>query len=472
MSNESLESWIQQQGDLIETFHSQGQRGSQDPELYTIPAERTNWIDEQRALMETSALGDLSHHMTAVRIEGPDALRLLRTLCVNDFDNFEIGQGKQIVMCSPDGYLIGDGPLLRLDENKFFSAGLHGTKWLKFNLEQGEYDVAVNIEPPTPLLPAGETPEKFIYQLQGPTTNDVLRQLTDDDFQDIGFFSFKEITLTGHEIIAFGHGMSPESGFELIGPYEQAEKIKDAIHDAGAEYGLRELGRKAYVAQSTKLGWVPPWPKPFYAGDEFVEYRRWVDSEKENKYGKAYWADEATLESSFSIEGSFASTDITDYYLCPVEIGYKKLINFEHEFIGKEALKEAVEQQDRTLVSLFWDPKDAKKVNDRLYDNGEIYKTFGDLPLIRRATMPYDEVRKDGELVGISHTRSYQWDIRGVVSLCRIDKEFSDPGTEVTVIWGEPDGTSPNPSIEDHVQTEISATVREAPYKQKAKADR
>lgn len=469
MEAANLDEWVQEQDDLIETFRKQGERGSQDPTLYDIPPERTNWIDEQRALMEACAFGDLSHHMTAVHLRGPDVVRLLKDLCVNNFDNFEIGRAKQIIMCSPNGDLIGDGPLLRLDEDDFYGPGIHGTKWLKFNLEAGDYDVSVEIEPPTPLLPADRSPETFVYQIQGPTTAAVLEELTEDDFRDIAFFAFEEVTLAGRDAIAFGHGMSPELGLEFIGPYEYADEIRDALLEAGQEYGLRELGRKSYVAQSTKLGWVPPWPKPFYAGEEFEDYRQWVDREKEDEFGKAYWADVDSLETSFSIEGSFDSNDINDYYLSPVEVGYKKLIDFDHDFIGKEALEEAVNNQKRTLVSLMWNNEDIQRVNDSIFGEGDIHKSFGGLPLIRRATMPYDQVLKDGDPVGISYTRSYQWDIRGVVSLCSIDVEFSEPGTEVTLVWGEPNGHAPNPSIEDHIPTEITATVRPAPYKAKEK---
>lgn len=469
MDAETLEEWVQAQDDLLKTFREQGQRGSQDPSIYSIPPERTNWIAEQKALAETCALGDLSHHMTAVHLQGPDAVRFLKDLCVNDFENFEVGRAKQIVMCSHDGYLIGDGPLLRLDEREFYGAGIHGTKWLQFNLETGDYDVAVEIEPPSPLLPSDRSPEKFVYQIQGPNTGDVLEQLTDDEFREIGFFAFEEITLAGRDVIAFGHGMSPEAGYELIGPYEYADEIRDALREAGQEHGFRELGRKSYVAQSTKVGWVPPWPKPVYESEEMKAYREWVDLETEHAFGKAYWTDVETLETSFSIEGSFDADDISEYYLRPFEIGYGKLIDFDHDFIGREALEEERATQGRTLVSLLWDDDGAAEVNSSVFGDGDVYKSFGDLPLVRRATMPYDTVLKGGKTVGLSYTRSYQWDIRGIASLCSIDTEHSDPGTEVTVVWGEPDGHSPNPNIEDHVQTEIEATVRPAPYKPKQK---
>ena len=42
-----------------------------------VPAEFSNWRDEQVAWRETCALFDQSHHMTDLYIEGPDVIRLL-----------------------------------------------------------------------------------------------------------------------------------------------------------------------------------------------------------------------------------------------------------------------------------------------------------------------------------------------------------------------------------------------------------
>ena len=45
-----------------------------------------------------------------------------------------------------------------------------------------------------------------------------------------------------------------------------------------------------------------------------------------------------------------------------------------------------------------------------------------------------------------------------------LEPEHAEPGTEVTLVWGEPDGGSSKPTVEPHVQTEIRATVSSVPY--------
>ena len=51
-----------------------------------------------------------------------------------------------------------------------------------------------------------------------------------------------------------------------------------------------------------------------------------------------------------------------------------------------------------------------------------------------------------------------------ILSLSVIDNEFSEPGTDVTLVWGEADGGSIKPTVEPHVQTEFRAKVKPVPY--------
>lgn len=468
MASDSLESWVRSQPDVVDALRQNGRQSSPWSYQFTPPAY-TNWFEEQRATVEGCALGDLSHHMTAVHLEGPDAVAFLEDLCINDFQNFPTGRGKQIVMCSPEGYVIGDGPLLRFDEEEFYSAGIFGTKWMQYTLETGDYDVSMEIEPPSRLLP-GRTPERYVYQVQGPATETIIDELTDDPFRDIDFFGFDRITLAGHEVIAFGHGMSTEAGYELIGPYDHAEDLRQAFAEAGADHGFRFLGSETYYTQYVKSGWIPVWVKPVYHSDAMQGYREWATGEKERAYGKAYWTEEGTWEETVDIEGSFESEDITDYYFTPVELGYGNLADMDREFVGKAAVEAELEDPRRERVTLFWDNEDVHRVNQSLHGEGEPNLVLsGQYPAISWARQPYDRVVVGDELVGLSLARAYEWDIRGIASQCLIDPAYSEPGTEVTVEWGAPDGTSPIPSMPDHAQTEIAATVRPSPYKPKEK---
>jgi hypothetical protein len=51
-----------------------------------------------------------------------------------------------------------------------------------------------------------------------------------------------------------------------------------------------------------------------------------------------------------------------------------------------------------------------------------------------------------------------------MLTLAVLDPEYAEPGNEVTLIWGEPNGGTSKPTVEPHVQTEIRAVVSPAPF--------
>jgi len=114
MTHQSLEAKLQAVGGPVAMA-----RNSQiGPYVYpAVPAEFTNWRDEQVSWTKTSALFDQSHHMTDLQLEGPDVVRLLSDLGINTFQNFTVDKAKQLVVCNHDGYVIGDGSLVFLDES-------------------------------------------------------------------------------------------------------------------------------------------------------------------------------------------------------------------------------------------------------------------------------------------------------------------------------------------------------------------
>jgi glycine cleavage system aminomethyltransferase T len=86
------------------------------------------------------------------------------------------------------------------------------------------------------------------------------------------------------------------------------------------------------------------------------------------------------------------------------------------------------------------------------------------LPLANYATLPFDEVRKGGEIVGVSTYTGYSFNERSMLSLAVLDADYAEPGTKVKLTWGEQDGGSSKPTVERHKQTKIHAIVGPAPY--------
>ena len=414
---------------------------------YPVPEEYTNWIEEERSWRETCSLSDLSHHQKDLYVEGPDALSVFVDLGANEFEGFAIGQAKQFVACNADGDLIGDAILFYLDDDRLKLTGTPvAPNWVEYNLETGGYDATARVD--ERYHDKNEPHETFRYQLQGPNALDVMEVATDGPVPDIPFFHFDDITVADHEVTALKHSMASNVGFEIWGPWEHHEEVRETIVDAGEEYGLRQLGEKSYKAQGSEKGWIAR-PLPAIFGEEMSDYREWLDAD--------------SYEAISTLGGSFHSEDVSDYYLNPIELGYGRFIDFDHEFVGREALAEIVDEPQRQKVSLVWDTEDVLELFASLLAEGETYKYF-DLSMPYWAVFHYDDVTKDGNTVGLSKYFGYTYNERSVLSLAVVEEEYSDPGTEVTLVWGEESGHSPNPKVEPHVQTEIGATVAPNPY--------
>jgi vanillate/3-O-methylgallate O-demethylase len=91
------------------------------------------------------------------------------------------------------------------------------------------------------------------------------------------------------------------------------------------------------------------------------------------------------------------------------------------------------------------------------------YKYF-DLPLANYGYFNFDSVLDDsGSLVGLSMWTGYSENERTALSLATVDPDI-EIGTEVKVLWGEPDGGSEKATVEPHRQLEVRAIVSPTPY--------
>ncbi len=450
MSQRSLEDAIAAAGSAVELArHSQI-----GPYVYpAVPAEFTNWREEQVSWRETCALFDQSHHMTDLYVEGPDLIRLLSDVGVNSFANFAVNKAKQFVACNPDGYVIGDGILFFLDENRVSLVGRPSAhNWLAYHAETGGYDVTLERDERTAVNPTGKR-KLYRFQVQGPTALDVLQKATGGPLPEIKFFNMGELTIAGHTVRALHHGMSGAPGMELFGPWEQREDVRAAIVAAGGDFGLRQVGARVYATNTLESGWIPcPLPAVF-SGDELRPYREWLPA---NGY-----------EATGSLGGSFYSDKIEDYYLTPYELGYGSFVKFDHDFIGREALEAMAETQTRRKVTLAWNGEDVARAIGTLFEKGNAAK-YIDFPLSNYSTWPNDRLMSGDHMVGVSTFSGYSYNERSFLSLAIVDSDV-ELGNEVVLVWGEEGGGSRKPVVEPHSQVEIRAIVSPCPYSEVAR---
>jgi vanillate/3-O-methylgallate O-demethylase len=454
MSDNSLEDTLRAAGNPVEMLRN-SQIGAY---IYpVVPPEYTNWRDEQLAWRKTAVLFDQSHHMAEYMVEGPDAKAMLSSLAINSFENFPVDKAKHFVPCSHDGGVIGDVIVFHLEKNKYNLVGRAPTvNWLEFHTETGDWDITTARDDRSPGFTGGKpvTRRHYRYQVQGPNANQILEKLNGGPIPDVKFFNVGRMTVAGREVPAFRHGMSGVPGLEIWGPYEEGEEVRAAIVEAGKDFGMLQVGARAYATNTLESGWIPSPLPAIYTGYAMQPFREWLPA--------------GGYEATGSIGGSYVSGNIEDYYLNPYELGYGFYVKFDHDFIGREALEKMADQPQRKKVTFEWDPDDVARVNRSMLDpGGENYKII-DLPLSNYASSSYDRVMKDGKMVGFSMFCGYSFNERAMLSLGIVDGDV-EVGDALTLVWGEEDGGTGKTTVESHKQTEIRVHVAPTPYSKDAR---
>ncbi len=443
-AKESLQQKMDKIGNPVEMLRN-SQAG---PYVFPVAPEFSNWRDEQESWWKTAVLFDQSFHMPDLYVEGPDTLRLLSDLGVNSFKNWRRDIAKQFIAVNHDGYVIGDAIVFGLEVDKVNIVGRPPAgNWVEFHARTGGYNVRVERDERSVVNP---NPRKtYRYEVQGPNAWKILEKVHGGKIDKINFFHMGQIKIAGRTVRSLRHGMSGAPGLEIWGPSEDGPEIKTAIVEAGKEFGLKQGGARAYSTVAIESAWVPSPMPAIYSGDKMRPYREWLSS--------------TGFEANASLGGSFVSDDIEDYYLTPWDLGYGGFIKFDHDFIGHGALEKLADRPHRKKVTLSWDDEDVIRIFASMFQADNRFK-YMDLPASHYATLPYDMIVQGGKMVGISTYPVYTANGRRWISLSMIDEAQSTPGTEVKVIWGEPNGGTTKPTVERHIQTEVRAVVGPAPF--------
>ena len=450
MSYRTLEEALQAAGNAVKLL-----RNSQiGPYAFpVVRSEFSNWRDEQRAWKETCALFDQSHHMTDLYVQGPDALKVFSDLGINSVKTFKVNQAKQFVASNPHGHVIGDAILFYLDENQFNLVGRPpAANWVQYHVETQGYQATAERDERSAVNQGRR--RTFRYQVQGPHALRVMEKAMGQPAPDIKFFNMAAIRVAGREVRALRHGMVGQPGWELFGAWEDGEAVRDAILEAGQEYGIRPVGARTYPTTCLESGWIPSPLPAIYTGEEMKAYRQWLT-------GKSY-------EAMASLGGSFYSDNIEDYYLTPYDLGYGNTVKFDHDFVGREALEKISQNPKRTKVTLALNDDDVMKAIATMFQKGNRAK-YIDFPSAVYATWPYDRVMKNGKTIGISTWVGYSSNEGKMLTLAILDNEHAQPGGDVTFVWGEQPGTGSKATVEAHVQMEFRATVCPVPYAEVAR---
>jgi glycine cleavage system aminomethyltransferase T len=396
-----------------------------------VPLEYSGWRDEQLSWKESCYLHAGLNPAPTLRITGPDAIRFFSENCVNSFADFPVGALKHAVMCNDAGLVMQHGTVFRMGEDDFLTYFL--APFAAYKLYSGGYDAK-----------GDWVGDQFLLQLGGPRALEVLEAASADCIHDVDFLRHRPCAIAGKDVRIARLGMAGSLAYEVHGSVQDLTAVYEAIMAAGAEFGIKKLGLKAYQMNHTEDGFPQSFVHFPVAWAEDAGFLQFLNIPVE--YGRFLW----------TMRGSMVA-DIEARYRNPVELGWAHLIDLGHEFTGRGALEAEVADPRRQMVTLVWDAEDVVDVYASQYREGEPYMPMEPIHLGQAGgnlVLYADQVSQDGKPVGISSGRTYSAWYRQMISLCSIDSKQAEPGTRVSVLWGDP-GTR---------QKEIGATVSRFPY--------
>ena len=207
---------------------------------YNMPIEFTGINDEHMTVREKAGVFDVSH-MGEIWVKGDKALPFLQHITTNDVS--KLFDGKVQYSCMPNGRggIVDDILVYRIDAETYL---------LVVNAANTEKDWAhICAEGAKMGLEAG--PGKQLYNasdeicqlaVQGPLAMKVVQKMCDEPVEQMEYYTFRKMKVAGCDAILSITGYTGSGGCEIYVANEDADRLWKALWEAGAEYGLKNIG--------------------------------------------------------------------------------------------------------------------------------------------------------------------------------------------------------------------------------------
>jgi aminomethyltransferase len=194
-------------------------------------------IAEHNAVRTGVGIFDVSH-MGDIRLHGPEALKAVQHISMNDASRLQIGQAQYSALLYPNGTFVDDVIVHRLGEDEYLLVINAGTREKDFNWVRDntrEFDCKVE-----------NLSDDFTQiAIQGPKGVNLLQKLTDADLRAVKFYWVTRGTVCGLKNTLIARtGYTAEDGFEIYVPSDEptSARVWNEVLAAGKEFGVVPCG--------------------------------------------------------------------------------------------------------------------------------------------------------------------------------------------------------------------------------------
>lgn len=250
---------------------------------YNMPIEFTGINDEHLCVRERAGVFDVSH-MGEIWVKGPRALDLLQHITSNDVA--KLYDGKVQYSCMPNGRggIVDDILVYRIDAETYLlvvNAANVEKDWNHICAEGAAF---------------GMTPGKELYNasdeicqlaVQGPLAMKIVQKMCDEPVEAMEYYTFRKVKVAGCDAILSITGYTGAGGCEIYVANEDADRLWEALWQAGEEFGLQNIGLGARDTLRLEKGFclygndIDDTTSPIEAGlgwiTKFVDGKEFVD---------------------------------------------------------------------------------------------------------------------------------------------------------------------------------------------------
>ncbi|HKX43175.1 MAG TPA: glycine cleavage T C-terminal barrel domain-containing protein, partial [Burkholderiaceae bacterium] len=227
------------------------------PWYFPKPGEDLHAAVKREVLATRNGVGTLdASTLGKIDIQGPDAATLLNWVYCNAWSKLEVGKCRYGLMLDENGMVFDDGVTVRLGENHFLMHTTTGgaarvLAWLERWLQTEWPHLKVYL--------TTVTDHWSTTALAGPKSRDVLKKLCQDvDFDDAAFpfMSYREGTVAGVKARIMRISFSGERSYEVNVPASEGLRVWEAIHAAGAPFGITPYGTETMHVLRAEKGYI------------------------------------------------------------------------------------------------------------------------------------------------------------------------------------------------------------------------
>lgn len=213
---------------------------------YNMPVSYAGLNEEHMTVRNAVGVFDVSH-MGEFILKGDKVLDLLQYVTTNDVAQLYDGRVQYSCLPNGKGGIVDDLLVYRIDEKTYLLVVNASNIEKDWNWISSHNTFGVdmkNISDRTSLL-----------AVQGPKAEATLQKLTDIKLADIPYYHFKKGKFAGLDNIVLSNtGYTGAGGFEVYFDNEHADKIWNAIFEAGAEFGIKPIGLGARDTLRLEMG--------------------------------------------------------------------------------------------------------------------------------------------------------------------------------------------------------------------------